>query len=161
MTLYFSKVHEVVAAPVKAGFQRNATHATQATQASTNQEAGSVEFPYAKNKSRLLLSLLSLTILKSTNTNKKHCHIMQQLFAIHNKPIFAVCRLIFILSSADAETAQHVSHWTHSRGCKQWTDVLPLNACRLLYRWTIPIAIAVLSRATRWERRLLPGSVRD
>ena len=34
---------------------------------------------------------------------------MQHLFAIHNKPIFAVCRLIFILSSADAETAQHVS----------------------------------------------------
>ena len=35
---------------------------------------------------------------------------MQHLFAIHNKPIFAVCRLIFILSSADAETAQHVRH---------------------------------------------------
>ena len=45
---------------------------------------------------------------------------MQHLFAIHNKPIFALCRLIFTLSSADAETAQHVSHWTHSMGCKQW-----------------------------------------
>jgi len=31
---------------------------------------------------------------------------MQHLFAIHNKPIFAVCRLMFILSSADAETSQ-------------------------------------------------------
>ena len=34
---------------------------------------------------------------------------MQHLFAIYNKPIFAICRLIFTLSSADAETAQHVS----------------------------------------------------
>ena len=45
---------------------------------------------------------------------------MQHLFAIHNKLIFAVCRLIFTLSSADAEIAQHVIHWTHSIGCKQW-----------------------------------------
>jgi len=45
---------------------------------------------------------------------------MQHFFAIHNKPIFAVCRLIFTLSSADAETVQHVSHWTHLIGCKQW-----------------------------------------
>jgi len=55
-----------------------------------------------------------------TQCKRNTCVKFDATYATHAMHPTQAEFLIFTLSSADAKTVQHVSHWMHSMGCKQW-----------------------------------------
>jgi len=115
---------------LKAGFQHNATHATQPTQAPKSDNASYFARKQRKRRTNKNLRVWNFHMIKITLVCCfYYCHInsynnIKKYYLTKSIAIGLLCNtflqsrislfllsVIFTLSSADAETVQNVSHW--------------------------------------------------